>query len=143
MIRKVVDGIYRGPQLIGREYGELVKLGVKTVVNLDNRGTEAFADMEECRNRLIQFNWQPMSELWPCSVASLKRIARVVQDCSHPVYVHCRRGIDRTGQVIAAWKILYLGWEVDAAYEEQVRLGHPTFYNLFGWKFILNQLKEI
>jgi hypothetical protein len=40
-----------------------------------------------------------------------------------PTLIHCTRGIDRTGLVVALWRILYCGWTVEDAEREWRILG--------------------
>ncbi|HUV86117.1 MAG TPA: hypothetical protein VMX79_03305, partial [bacterium] len=48
-----------------------------------------------------------------------------------PVFVHCHAGVDRTGFVVAAYRVKVEGWTPEKAYEEMARLGFHSF--LFWW----------
>ena len=37
---------------------------------------------------------------------------------NQPVFVHCRRGADRTGTIIACYRITHDGWNADQAKKE-------------------------
>ncbi len=146
MIRQVAPGIYRGPRLRPAEYRELQARGVRTVINLEDDEPSVEADRAECKSRGIIFINKPMSEWLPASAQRLSDAAMTIQAASgaHPaVYVHCRRGIDRTGQVIAAWRIRYGGWTFDQAYQEQISFGHPELYNLLGWRWTLSRIEPL
>ena len=61
---------------------------------------------------------------------------RVAADPSRqPVLVHCRYGKDRTGVVIAAYRVVHEGWEPKAAAAEAKRYGCcvPLFDDLESW----------
>jgi protein-tyrosine phosphatase len=47
---------------------------------------------------------------------------------NQPVFVHCRRGRDRTGVVVAAWRMSREAWSLEQAYEEAKR------YRLAWWQ---------
>jgi protein tyrosine/serine phosphatase len=54
----------------------------------------------------------------------MDRILRILGDPeSGPVYVHCRRGSDRTGAVIACHRIVNEGWTAEEAIAEARKLG--------------------
>jgi protein tyrosine phosphatase (PTP) superfamily phosphohydrolase (DUF442 family) len=49
----------------------------------------------------------------------VKRFFEIVDDeASGPVFLHCRRGADRTGTLVAMYRIARQGWSVQAAYDE-------------------------
>lgn len=48
-----------------------------------------------------------------------------------PLYVHCRRGVDRTGYVIAAWRMSREGWSYERAVGEMIQNGFHRWY--FYW----------
>jgi protein-tyrosine phosphatase len=54
----------------------------------------------------------PMTGLTPPTLAEITRILAIMGGSSDaPVFVHCKRGADRTGAVIAAYHINYQGWD--------------------------------
>ena len=79
----------------------------------------------------------PMSEISRPKPADLLKAVKILEDqASHPIYVHCLHGRDRTCFVIAAYKIIHNGWAMEKAYQEAVDNGHNRwFYDLIlGWK---------
>ena len=46
---------------------------------------------------------------------------------SHPVFVHCLHGVDRTGFMIAVFRIRRMNWTFEEAYSEMRELGFHTF----------------
>lgn len=145
MIRKVAWGLYRGPRLRPEEYGYLKQLGVTVVVNLESDDIAATHDALECSDHNIKFLRFNMSEIWPTPADRLMRWVSVIEasrQAGEIIYVHCRRGIDRTGQLIAAWQIRYGGKSFEEAYQEEVSYGHPTIYNVLGWKYVLSKVRK-
>jgi len=53
----------------------------------------------------------------------------VVSDSSQrPVFIHCRRGKDRTGAMAAIYRIQASGWTKDEALREMLTLGFNRYY---------------
>jgi len=134
-IVKVSEGIYRGPRLY--DLNELKSLKIHTILNLEDNG-EAIQKESEAAGQLgiVVINI-PMSGISRPKPADLLRAVKIIEDQdSHPIYVHCLHGRDRTGFVIAAYKIIHNGWSVEKAYREAVDDGHNRwFYDLIlGWK---------
>jgi protein tyrosine/serine phosphatase len=58
------------------------------------------------------------------SVEEVDRALEVVLDASkRPVLVHCAHGEERTGAVIAAYRVVAEGWDPAAAEKEALDLG--------------------
>ena len=133
-IVKVDEGIYRGPRL--DDLNELESLKIHTILNLeDNR--EAIRKESEAAKQLgmVMINI-PMSGISRPKSADLLRAAKIIEDqASYPIYVHCLHGRDRTGFVIATYKMIHHGWTVKKAYQEAVNYGHNRLFDLIlGWK---------
>ncbi len=118
-IVKVSEGIYRGPRL--DNLSELQTLKIHTILNLEDN-TEAVQKESETAKQLgiVMINI-PMSEVFRPEAADLLRAVKIVEDeRSHPIYVHCLHGRDRTGFVVAAYRMIDQGWSAEKAYQEAV-----------------------
>jgi protein tyrosine/serine phosphatase len=80
--------------------------------------------------------WHPEREDIVLALAEIRR-ALAAPDAA-PVYVHCKAGKDRTGYVIAAWRIVEEGWDADTAIEEMFDYRYNTVY--FGNPDFLRRL---
>jgi tyrosine-protein phosphatase SIW14 len=95
--------LYRGAQPERRGYQELSRLGIRTVINLrqedDTQAGEEAA--VEAAGRAI-----PMKGFGEPSAERMSQALAAINDpANQPVFVHCRRGADRTGTVVAAYEI--------------------------------------
>ena len=45
----------------------------------------------------------------------------------HPVVVHCAQGKDRTGYFVCRYRVECMGWNIQDAWKEMIRLGHCAF----------------
>jgi hypothetical protein len=115
-------------------------MGIRTVVSLEDNPEVVAEEEKVCRSLNINFVNVPLSELFPPSPGELKQAVSVIrQNRNHGVYIHCRRGIDRTGYVIASFRMLVEKYAFETAYKECCDHGHsPLVY--FFWK---HSLKEI
>ncbi len=139
--RKVFEfqkGMIRGPRLT-RE--ELEELKLSSIINLENKGKAVNNEKVYCKNKNIIFIHIPMSEFFPPSIKKLKRGAYQIHTTKKTVLVHCRHGVDRTGFMIAAYRILYENYTLNEAYQECLNYGHNVFL-YWWWKRSLSKLKK-
>ncbi len=106
---KVDEGIFRGPQPVTIEdWQTLAKLGIKATLNLES-GSHLLADGEPLREMFqaeaygIRVIAHPLGEIFPPTQGELRLAYRAI--CSFkPIYVHCKKGVDRTGMVIGDYQ---------------------------------------
>ena len=99
---KVDDQVYRGAQPSTEGFQNLAKLGVKTVLDLreaDSRSTAEKKVVEAAGMRYVNIPLRGMAA--PSAQDVAKILGHFADTKSGPVFVHCRRGADRTGTVIA------------------------------------------
>lgn len=116
---KVNDHIYRGaePSAVGVQ--ELGAMGVKIVLDLREAGTGAEAEQREVEKLHIKYINLPMKPFSAPTKAEMERaLSILINGGSDSVFVHCRRGKDRTGTVIACYRIQHDGWTNIHALEE-------------------------
>jgi tyrosine-protein phosphatase SIW14 len=116
---QINDHVYRGAQPTDLGFQSLAKLGVKTIVDLRESGSRSVAEQKMVESdgmRYVTIPFQGMSAPSPADVA--KVLALFDDTSSGPVFVHCRRGADRTGTVIACYRIAHDGWNNQKALQE-------------------------
>jgi tyrosine-protein phosphatase SIW14 len=121
---KVNDLVYRGAQPKSGGLERLKQLGIKTVVNL--RNADARAKQEEARARMAELQYFNIPfERWDRPRdKEMERVLSIINDpANQPVFVYCQRGADRTGVVIAVYRIAYDGWTSQQAKAEAKRYG--------------------
>ena len=112
---QVSSTLYRGAEPTREGIAALAALGVRTVINLEICNLfEGF--LARCAGMNYQHipckPWHPEDE----DVAAF--LATVTDPDCQPVFVHCRQGADRTGMMVAAYRIVVQGWtKADAIIE--------------------------
>ena len=121
---KVNEVVYRGaqPKIGGLDI--LRQLGIKTVVNL--RDDDARAKQEEADAHvagLKYFNF-PLDRWGRPQDKQVEQLLSIINNpANQPVFVHCQHGADRTGVVIAAYRITHDRWTGKQAAAEAKRFG--------------------
>lgn len=130
--------VYRGAQPTGEGFRFLAGMGVKTVIDLREPGTRAKAEERMARELGMAYINVPMTGLTPPTEAELLRILPVLENASEgPVFVHCMRGADRTGAVIAAYHIVHHHWDNARALDD-AKAHHMAFFQIPRQNFIRN-----
>lgn len=119
-VGRVVPSIYRGEQPGPTGYATLRQLGVKTVIDLRTTASEK-AQVEKAGMRAIAM---PIEMSRKGLRQKVDRVVALMADpANQPVYVHCRHGQDRTGIVVAAYRMSQQGWSLPDAEAEMQAFG--------------------
>ena len=121
---QVSPQIFRGGQPAEKGIAELARLGIRTVIDLrggDGPAVKEKALVEKAGMRFIAVD---LSNWLRPKTSEIDSIVRMLEAAdSQPVFVHCRRGSDRTGTVIAVYRMLHDGWNADQASDEAKKFG--------------------
>jgi tyrosine-protein phosphatase SIW14 len=135
---KVDEHVYRGAQPTDEGFQYLAKIGVKTVIDLRGAGEGRRNEESIVTAAGMQYINIPMTGLTPPTEAEITRILGLLEDyTTGPVFVHCMRGADRTGAVIASYRIEHDGWDNTRALKEAMANG-MSFFQLPRQSFIRN-----
>src|SRR5579864_1381908 len=95
---QVDQHVYRGAQPTGQGFQYLASIGVKTVIDLREADSRAKAEESAVTAAGMKYVNVPMTGLTPPSEAEITKILGILEDnSSGGVFVHCKRGADRTG----------------------------------------------
>jgi tyrosine-protein phosphatase SIW14 len=118
---EVSPTLFRGGQPTQQGFEALAKMGVDIVV--DNRGDRSNSEGIVVRRLGMQYVAIP----WHCPFPRdevFARFLKLLQDNpGKKVFVHCRLGDDRTGMMIASYRMAAEGWSADDAMLEMQHFG--------------------
>jgi len=120
---QVAEHLFRGAQPAASEFQSLARMGIKTVLDLREEGHSVTEEklVEAAGMRYISL---PMSGVLPPTDQQIARALAVMEDSANgPIFVHCGRGADRTGTVIACYRIAHDGWQNRQALDEARTFG--------------------
>ena len=115
----VNDHIYRGAEPSPLALEELGALGVKLVIDLRENSGVTRAEQEHVRKLGMAYVNVPLNGFAAPTQAQMQSVlALLAHNDSQRIFVHCRRGKDRIGTVIACYRIEHDGWNNKKALEE-------------------------
>jgi protein tyrosine/serine phosphatase len=123
---RVGEHIYRGGQPKDGGLKKLSELGIRTIINLRGESDDTRAEGIEAKSLGMEYFNIPMSSAGRPTDDQVRRVLEIIEGKEKenaPVFVHCRRGSDRTGAIIAVFRIKHDGWTADRAIEEANRYG--------------------
>lgn len=122
--KQVSERLYRGAQPRDGGLTKLRELGINTVINL--RGASARTRAQEAEARALGFNYFNVA-LPNWGRPQDTRVQRILEIIAAPengrVFVHCRTGVDRTGTIVAIYRMTHEGWSTNDALAEAERDG--------------------
>ncbi|MBI1977328.1 MAG: dual specificity protein phosphatase family protein [Candidatus Omnitrophica bacterium] len=125
---KVTDGVYRCG-LISKQAAPLLKeLGVKTVVTFDDnlkRVQKERTFLGEQKINLVSIPWSGWD--YPDDRVVEQALTLLDSREARPIVIHCKHGQERTGVVIASWRVSRENWPVEQAYLEMKAHGFRPF----------------
>jgi protein tyrosine/serine phosphatase len=119
--------LWRGSKPDAAGAASLLSLGVRTVVNLellhdDMKAFQLAQPSQVISEKLYYFRiheWEPNVVIAPSVLDShVAEFLAIVKTQPKPIYVHCRSGENRTGVMVAAYRVLLEGWSPELAVAE-------------------------
>lgn len=117
-MNQVDKNIYRGPKVSLDQLSH-----INCILDLES-GKQVIGDDMPLEEQLagdsaaIRVYCHPLGGIFPPTIEELELAVHFLDSHSGNNYVHCKHGVDRTGMVIAAYRILVQKWSrLDAAIE--------------------------
>jgi protein tyrosine/serine phosphatase len=140
---RVHDWLYRGSRPeTATDFCQLVDIGIKTILNVEGGILEdissdpnyqqtmsLMSEIQQVRLAMNAIRPPPYWEVNTC-LSIITRAGAQPQKYG-PVYVHCRKGVDRTGFLVAAYRMKVDEWSYERAVAEMVSMGFHRWY--FYW----------
>jgi tyrosine-protein phosphatase SIW14 len=113
-LHSITPYLYRSSQPSASELKQVCEqLTIRSVLSL----REYHDDKDEAVGLPVQLYQVKMNAGHVDSVA-VKQALTIIKTAPKPILIHCWHGADRTGLVVAAWRIAEQGWSVDDAIDE-------------------------
>jgi protein tyrosine/serine phosphatase len=131
-LHKVSDTLYRSAQPTAEGMRSLKALGIETVVNLRS----FHSDRDEIGATGLAYEHIYMKAWHPEEEDAVRFLQIATNPKRTPVLVHCQHGADRTGTMVALYRIIVQGWSKEKALEEMTGGGygfHGIWQNLLAW----------
>lgn len=126
---RVSETLYRAGQPSAAQMQALETFGIKTVLNLRQYNS----DDKEAKGTALQLHHVKMNA-GRIHDEDVIEALRIIHNAPKPVLVHCWHGSDRTGVIVAMYRIVFQDWTKEAAIAElkQPQFGHHqrTYRNI-------------
>jgi uncharacterized protein (TIGR01244 family) len=121
---RVTEKLYRGGQPKDGGLKKLAELGIKTIINLRGASEQTRAAQAETEAAGLRYFNIPLPNLGRPTDEQVARVMAIIDAPENwPVFIHCQRGSDRTGTIIAVYRIAKEGWTGERAQAEAKRYG--------------------
>jgi protein tyrosine phosphatase (PTP) superfamily phosphohydrolase (DUF442 family) len=117
---RVSEQLYRGAQPTREGFAELQRMGIKTIVNLREIGSDR-SEMAGLSMGYLHIRFSPTGP----EDEELATFLKLFEDPAQlPAFVHCKTGADRTGTAVAVYRVIQEGWPMAEAVKELPRFGY-------------------
>lgn len=110
---KVDEGMYRSEQPTAKGMFSLDSMGIKTLINLRQTHTDT-KEAKKTSLALVRISMNAFTISYTDIVVGMKAIMQAPK----PLLVHCKHGSDRTGCIIAIYRIIKCNWTREEAIKE-------------------------
>jgi uncharacterized protein (TIGR01244 family) len=124
---QVSPTVYRGGRPDGAGVYRLAQMGIKTIIDLEDDDQAVATEKQWAANAGLNFIHAPMNGMETPRDDEVNTILAQLDDPSiQPIYVHCMEGVDRTGLIIALYRVIDEGWNPKDAHDEMMAHGFKS-----------------
>ncbi len=136
---QVDANVYRGAQPTPEGLKTLADMGIKTIIDLRHDNSHSDNEQQIVEKLSMRYINVPMEGLNAPTNQQISDLLAVLNAADRgPVFVHCREGKDRTGAVVASYRIAHDHWTNEQALNEAKLYGmspmqHPRENFILGF----------
>ena len=133
---KVDSNIYRSAQPNKKGMLYLDSLGIKTILNLRHTRN----DNREAKNTSLILKKVSINT-WKMNEQDIIDALKIIEKSEKPILIHCLHGSDRTGAVIASYRIVFQNWTKKEAINEML---NPKFgFHIKSFSHIIKLIENL
>ncbi len=125
---QISDSLFRSEQPKFSSKNELKDIGIKSILNLrDDKSDSALFKSNDF------YLYHVIMKAGNIEKKSVDEVLRIIEDAPKPMLIHCKHGADRTGLIVAIYRITKQGWSKEMAIFEMKRGGfgfHDKYLNI-------------
>lgn len=123
---RIDEGVYRSDQPSGDDFRMLEAFGIKEVLNLRNYNS----DDDEAAGTSLKLH-RLKTKAGSINTEDIIRALKIIKNRKGPIVIHCWHGSDRTGAVVAMYRIVFQGATKKEAIDE-LRDGGFGYHKIYG-----------
>jgi protein tyrosine phosphatase (PTP) superfamily phosphohydrolase (DUF442 family) len=136
---RVSPNLFRGAQPTREGFGTLAKNGIAIVVDLRFEGDRA-AERQAVTQAGMQYVGIPWNCQHPSDSIAANFLEVIRENPNKKIFVHCEHGIDRTGLMIATYRMADQGWTPEQARREMVDYGFDFVHR--SWCYAVSNYED-
>lgn len=142
---RVTKGLYRGGLPTAEGLKRLKSMGVTLVIDLHDSGIESEKkNVTQLGMNFLGIPWSTKHKGLP-SMNQIRAFLEAIRKESKrgKVYVHCRQGRDRTGTMLALFRMMDQNWSLDRVFKEMKAYGYRDSRFPYLTKFVKSAAEQI
>lgn len=99
---KLNDSIFRSEQPDSIEFANLKRIGIKSILNIRTQQKDkAISGNQDFNYYFVRMRAERIRDV------EIEKTLKIIKDAPKPILIHCKHGSDRTGIVIAMYRIVF------------------------------------
>ena len=128
---QIDEGVFRSEQPDKLDFAQLEKLGITEVLNL----RRWHSDDKEAKNTNLILYHVPM-RAGKVKENNVVQALKIIQNRKGNILIHCKHGADRTGLIVAMYRIVFQNYTKEQAIKEMTEGGfgfHSIYKNIIEY----------